>query len=501
MRSPALFACLAAAVMTLVLAHRASAQAPAQPPTAAGPSAKELVQKLGSNDFKQRDQAQKDLVKMGAAAVDDVTAGLTSKDGEVSSRCEAILKELQAAGVQMRSIDVDKQLLWSLKMNMAPAGGVTVAKGVLYVVSPEGKLLAVDVKTGQEKWHMDGPFDFLAPPMSGDLLYACLKTGHIAAFDTTSPQPNKEVWRTKQAFGIPVVADGIVYAANQESGLVAMDAKTGATKWQTLVSRIVGTMVVQGGAIYVIGADQKVYALDIANGKSLWEAKDFSSVVMTLAVSGDIVLALDFKALHGLSVKDGGEKWSVSVEGKVQRFQQGFSNVDIQPADPTPQDATRNFYIGQTQRPLCVADNTVYLWTETQLAAINATTGEESWKFDTLADPAKKRKLIKLGIHFMVGGKKPGEVDYSASMSNGMRPVAYADGIAYVGTNEGLVAINTKTRLKEWSLITNPPAGRPTIVDGVLYFGLTPNPVAPTAATLPADKLSVAGLHALKLKP
>ena len=79
--------------------------------------------------------------------------------------------------------------------------------------------------------------------------------------------------------------------------------------------------------------------------------------------------------------------------------------------------------------------------------------------------------------------------------------LTFADGIATVGLNEGVLAINTKTRQKEWSLITNPPAGRPTIVDGVLFIGLSNNPVAMTATTMPAEKLAVPGLHAIKLKP
>jgi outer membrane protein assembly factor BamB len=473
--------------MTLVNGFPAAAKAQATTPhTDKQPSAKDMVQKLGSDNSKERDQAQKDLVKLGAAAVEEVTAGLKSKDSEIASRCEAILKELQAAGVQMASAS-DKQLLWSVKMTAAPAGGVAVAKGVVYVVSTEGKLLAVDLKTGQEKWKAEGPFDPLAPLTWGDFVYVSdKKSNHIVAFDTTSSKDNKEVWRTKQAFGIPVVGDGVIYAGNQD-GLVAMDAKTGETKWQFDKSKVVGTMVVKDNVIYAIGTDQKVHALSAKDGSETWCAKDFGSVLMTLAGSGDLVLAMDFKALHGLSVKDGSEKWSFSVAGEVQRFANGA--IDIQPDDPPAQMATRNFYIGQTQRPLCVAEGTVYLWMQTRLVAMNAKTGQEDWKLETLADPAKRRKAMKFPIGIIVGGgRDPREVDYSCSMSNGLRPVAFADGIATVGLNEGVLAINTKTRQKEWSLITNPPAGRPTIVDGVLFIGLSNNPVAMTATTMPAEK-------------
>lgn len=478
-----------------VLAMPRAARAADAPPS----SARDLVQKLGAESSKERDQAQKDLVKLGAAALEEVTAGLKSKDSEIASRCEAILKELQAAGVQAGA-NPEKLWLWSCKMQAAPAGGVAVAKGMVYVVSSDLKLLALDAKTGKEKWKADGPFDPLAPQLSGDLIFVTLKKENlIVAFDATATDKSKEVWRSKTAVDIPVVADGVIYAGNKD-GLLALDAKTGETKWQCAKSKVLGTMVVKAGVIYAIGADQKVHALSAKDGTEVWCAKDNASVLMTLAVSGDLVLAMDFKSIRGLSVKDGSEKWSYSVEGMVQRFANGPQ--DIQPPDPPPQMATRNFYIGQTQRPLCLVDSTLYLWIETRLVAVNAKTGAEEWKLETLKEGQKKRGVMKFAIGIIVGGgRDPREVDFSASMSNGLRPVAYCDGIVTIGLNEGLLAVNTRTRQKEWWMTTVPPAGRPTVVDGVLYFGLSNNPVAMTATTMPADSVKSAGLHVMKVKP
>ncbi len=290
---------------------------------AGAPSAKDLVKKLGSDNFKDRDAAEKDLAKMGAAAIDELKAGLTSKDDEVRSRCDAILKQLQAAGIELGKFDVNKQLLWSFAMKVPSKGGATVAKGTVFVISePENDLVLIDQKTGAEKLRVKGPLDPLAPLVDGETAYVQAKGGAIIAYDCSGKEA-KEVWRSKSPVGAALLVDGVLYAGSPDAGLFAFDARTGEVKWQNKQSKMVGSPVVRGGTMYVIGADQKAHALSLKDGSSLCVREDFSSVLMTLAISGDQLLALDFKALHGLSLADGAEKWSFSVDGQVQRCPSG----------------------------------------------------------------------------------------------------------------------------------------------------------------------------------
>jgi hypothetical protein len=60
-----------------------------------GRRAEELVEMLGSPRFAEREAAEKELLRLGAAALPAVRAGLKSADAEVRSRCKQLLGPLE----------------------------------------------------------------------------------------------------------------------------------------------------------------------------------------------------------------------------------------------------------------------------------------------------------------------------------------------------------------------------------------------------------------------
>lgn len=73
--------------------------------------AEELVEKLGSRDFKERDEAEKKLVAMGGVVAGVVKRGLKSDSLEVAARCERILPKLRTTDVQQPDHPVLKRFL------------------------------------------------------------------------------------------------------------------------------------------------------------------------------------------------------------------------------------------------------------------------------------------------------------------------------------------------------------------------------------------------------
>jgi len=83
---------------------------------AADPAA--LVQRLASDSFEVRMQAEEELLKLGSKAEDAVRKGLTSSDAQVREQCRQILSKIQQAGRETRFqaflADMDDRLTPSL---------------------------------------------------------------------------------------------------------------------------------------------------------------------------------------------------------------------------------------------------------------------------------------------------------------------------------------------------------------------------------------------------
>jgi len=241
-------------------------------------------------------------------------------------------------------------------------------------------VIAIDLKTGKEKWSFHatpddifnsgcGPnpkaeqlncvkkpetvyrdVDFgasviLAKTADGkDLLFAGQKSGSVWAFE---PDTGKVVWRkalgTGGALGgvhwgiaydndtvfAPISAVGVPIPGEWDgdpsikSGLYALDAKTGAIKWQYnpepppgvqpgrrgyLPALFSAAPTIIDGAVVAAGLDGTVYVVDKATGKLLWSyqtAKEFDGI-NGVKGKGGAIDSNSFTAMNGLLLVNSG---------------------------------------------------------------------------------------------------------------------------------------------------------------------------------------------------
>jgi outer membrane protein assembly factor BamB len=115
----------------------------------------------------------------------------------------------------------------------------------------DSNVYAVDVADGRARWHVTLPGVLAAPMVTdGERAYASLyPDGGLVVFDIAT---GDEVWRYEGA-GPPAISAGIAYVLTHDS-LVALDAASGAVRWQTALDfapSLVQRVSVGGGAIYV----------------------------------------------------------------------------------------------------------------------------------------------------------------------------------------------------------------------------------------------------------
>ncbi len=131
-----------------------------------------------------------------------------------------------------------------------------ISEGVMFVVTPEGNVLAVDATDGEEMWEYKSnvsPSEKRTQPptgvqgvgLGGGQVYVENNAGQLVAIDASN---GEEVWKEEVALGqtklesptVPTYFEGVVYVgvSGGESGrghVDAFDAKTGKQLWQTFL--------------------------------------------------------------------------------------------------------------------------------------------------------------------------------------------------------------------------------------------------------------------------
>lgn len=260
----------------------------------------------------------------------------------------------------------------------------TVANGVLYFSSGRW-LQAVDIESGRRRWADEttdrygqadptGTDITFAPTVVDGAVYVGSDNGIIRALDSESgarrwtkrvplPLPDEPVSPSNDnAFaGSPAVADGVVYAANENGVLYALEAGTGDEIW-TFDTRVRtrAAATVANGRVFMATL-VNLHELDPDTGAVEWELNDGNGVVYgspAVAEGTLYVVTGPSRAELRLTAID------LQDHSTIWRTQQ--------PVDPAR-------YIPEQASP-SVTGTTVYLPVLDTLRAYDRETGVERWR-------------------------------------------------------------------------------------------------------------------------
>jgi outer membrane protein assembly factor BamB len=287
------------------------------------------------------------------------------------------------------------RLRWRFQAQGAVTGNVSVASGFAYASSDDGVLHALDLLTGDERWS----FAADQPPLSGPVLdsgsiYVFDGSGVLHAIDAAN---GAELWRTALPVAGPssaTVGAGAVYVGSADGGLVAIDQSDGSERWHVPIS------TTGGQAHSPAFADGRVYVAAEGGG---------------------------FVAVHA---SDGSIVWRFDTEG--------FTTATAVVADGLA-------YVGADADAA-----TGRLW------AIDATTGSEVWRIEqaifspALADGIAYAGSAGPGVFAI--DVSTGSVRWTFAVDGKARPLAVADGVAYVPADaeQRVYALDASTGAARW---------------------------------------------------
>lgn len=243
-------------------------------------------------------------------------------------------RSLSPAPVALYRVAWERPFVQTEALDWRPTehGGVAVdpTTGLAIFGTRDGWLHAVR-PDGTVAWELQGEGAFGTPAVDGDTVYVGTAGGklHAVAIPT-----GKERWayRTEEDLSTrPAVAHGSVYVASLQDTVFCLDAGTGAWKWHHRRAQKGEGFTIFGAASAVAGADA-VYAaysdgfaaaLDPKTGAPLWEKQiapqDGHLDVDAIALDGTRLYAAAYSgAVLAVEARTGDVAWKVQVPGAAQ---------------------------------------------------------------------------------------------------------------------------------------------------------------------------------------
>ncbi|MFI1013480.1 PQQ-binding-like beta-propeller repeat protein [Streptomyces sp. NPDC020965] len=169
----------------------------------------------------------------------------------------------------------------------------------------------------------------------------------------------------------------------------APDAPSRWRPWRFRMSNDVwGTPVVDGELLYVTSFE--VHALDVASGRRQFKTRD---VAWAMAVEAGRIHASDGPTLYALDAADGQERWRLQTDAWVYSLKAergtlvtGTRGGGVQGWEASNGEKLWELTGAQTdfetpEAGPAVFDDTVYVWQDARLRALEARTGRERWSY------------------------------------------------------------------------------------------------------------------------
>lgn len=225
----------------------------------------------------------------------------------------------------LHAVRPDGTVLWELRAG-GELGPPAVDGDTVYAGSSDGRLYAVAIATGKERWRYQAEEDLTTRPAvhEGAVYVASLQDTLFCVDAATGAWRWHHRREGKGAgftiFGAASVAAGAdaVYAAYSDGFVAALDPKSGAARWERRVAPAgspadVDGLALDGTRLYAAAYPGAVLALDARTGETLWtfEAPGATQV----SVAGGLVVAVTTSSVLALSPLDGGAVWTTPLGG------------------------------------------------------------------------------------------------------------------------------------------------------------------------------------------
>jgi len=348
--------------------------------------------------------------------------------------------------------------------------GTTSEGNTLYVNTLDGRILALNITNGAQKWVWTVPaaqtgrsqpgnltsigstflncsrggagqsrpgYFYGAPALANGTIYIGYFKGVAYAINAST---GKKVWehdiKSNIASGL-TIATNTLFIGSSNGNLTALDAGNGSVKWAfSTEGEVWSTPSVVDGVVYLGSLDHNLYALNAADGSKRWSFTSGGVIASTPLVVGDVVYVGSFDhKFYAVDAKTGGLRWTFEGAGDWFWSEAAYGNGTV--------------YMGCFDHNVYAldADNGTAAWPKpfTTSAKVKASPVISG---DVLVVASEDGKIY--GIDLKTGEKK---WEFDGVNAKVLSPLYAAAGVVYINSQDNrLHALNIETGRQIWSI-------------------------------------------------
>ncbi|HXT52268.1 MAG TPA: PQQ-binding-like beta-propeller repeat protein [Thermoanaerobaculia bacterium] len=307
-------------------------------------------------------------------------------------------------GVATDALPAAPALAWTFEAGEEVQSTPAIAGGTVYVGSKDGRLYALDLATGKQRFRYEAGAEIRSSP---------------------------------------AVRGGVVYVGDEGGTFHAVDVRTGARRWAFKAGGAVTSspnFAVDGDHTRALfgSYDNFLYAVDAKSGKLAWKLETESYVHATPAIAGGVVYAAGCDGfLRAVRAADGREVGKLALGGYaaaspaiaagrafVGTFQNEVLAIDLDRLAVAWRfkDAAHDFPFYAS--PAVASASVVVAGRDKRVRALDAKTGKERWSFAT---PARVDASPVIAGDRVVAASLSGDL-YVLSLATGKQLWHYAAG-------------------------------------------------------------------------
>jgi len=219
------------------------------------------------------------------------------------------------------AFNLEGKLKWKYIAPSFIGGNPTVKNGIIYFVSGDNNLYAVDGNEGVQLWkYRMEQGSYSSPAIADGKVYAGGQDHFFYAIDAKN---GRLCWKYKTGYAVnssPSVYKGIVYFGSFDRYFYALDANNGKVKWKFRFDpeeKIHDCPAIRENTVFFSSDQGTLYSLDAQTGKLRWKRKIGSEGLLSSPVVTDnlVFVGTSDGFVYGLDIETGDFKWSYGTGG------------------------------------------------------------------------------------------------------------------------------------------------------------------------------------------
>ena len=324
-------------------------------------------------------------------------------------------------------INSSPEILWKFKTNGPVISSPTIANGVLYIGSDDGKLYAIEALSGELLWTFQSGSAVRSSPAyaEGKVLFL----SYDGFFYALEAENGTLIWKFKTEGESPHLIKDY------------FDKSFKPDFWDFYLS----SPVITEGRLFFGSGDHHIYALNISSGELIWKYKTNGVVHASPAISKNNLVVGSFDGnMYCIDINSGMEKWVFETE----------------------KDTAQYIWLGNQASPSIAGDMVYFGSRDAKFYAVRLQSGDTLWtsnRFDRSWMPSTAvvdSTTIYTGssdsFAFFALERNSGRVKYKTTTdSYTFSSPAIDDEMAYIGSANGfLYGIGLDTGHAKWKFKT-----------------------------------------------